>query len=265
MRTRWRWALTPLFCLTAWSACSAPRSVKSEPTSAPAQPPPPVRLQPRVVDFQPGIHIDYSTPHVEVAGKVILREGQLELFAYSKAAAPKEHETILMLAARPLHIYQALGLIGLVPGRPLSYDWETKKTTLASGDPVDVFVRYEEDGETVERSACEWMRDVARDEPMKPTPWLFTGSARDAEGRFRADLDGTVVTGVHFDSSLLSLVEAHSESHDARVSLARERENERVVALGHRRGPGRRQRLYRRRHPEHGLPHDSRRLGRERQ
>lgn len=205
----WAWSLSMGAILGC--ACAAPRPTATMPTPQPTQAA--RRPGPRIVAFQPGIHIDYVKTQVEIAAKVILREGQLELFAYSKAPTPKEHETILLLEARPLHIFQALGLIGLVPGRPLSYDGRTEQTTLPSGDAVDVLVRYEEAGQSVERSAWDWMRDVARDRPMTPTPWLFTGSARDAEGRYRADFDGTVVTVVNFDSSLLSLPESHSESN----------------------------------------------------
>jgi len=221
MRPCRRWVLTPMLCLSLGSACTAPTPAGTTPSTcddkdamaAHTQPASSRHDGPRVVDFQPAVRIDYSTPHVEVDAKIILRQGQLELFAYSKAPTPKEHETILLLAARPLHIYQALGLIGLVPGKPLSHNWETNETTLPSGDGVDVLVRYKVDGRDVERSACDWMRDAARDRPMETTHWLFTGSARDAKGRFRADIDGTVVTIVNFDTSLLSLPDSHSESN----------------------------------------------------
>lgn len=167
----------------------------------------------RVVEFRPGIRIDYRGPQVEVAGEVILRQGQLELFAYSKAPTPKEHETILRLDVRPELIYQALGLIGLTPGHPMSYDWETETTTPAQGDPVDVSVRFERDGETVEASACDWLWDVQNERPLAKTHWLFAGSRRLEDGQFFADIDGTVVTVVNFDSALLSLPGLHSDSN----------------------------------------------------
>lgn len=169
--------------------------------------------KPRIVDFKPGIRIDYRVPQVEIEGKVILTQGELELFAYSKAPTPKEHETILLLDPKPEAIYQALGLIGLEPGHPMSYDWETQVTTPPDGDPVDVFVRYDSNGKTVEESACDWMWDVQRNAPMKRTHWLFAGSKRLEDGRFFADIDGTVVTVVNFDSALLALPELHSDSN----------------------------------------------------
>lgn len=166
-----------------------------------------------MVAYQPGIMIDFRLPQVEVAAEVILRDADLELFAYAKAPTPKEHETILLTRARPLHVHEALGLIGMTPGHPVSYDWETQKITPASGDPVEIAVRYERDGRTVETNVCDWMFDVNANAPMKRTHWLFTGSKIDEKGRYAADIDGTLVTVVNFDTSLLSLPESHSDSN----------------------------------------------------
>ena len=176
-------------------------------------------LRPRIVDFQPGIRIDYRIPQVEIEAEVILREGQLELFAYSKAPTPKGHETILLLKSRPKSIYLALGLVGLTPGRPMAYDWKTQETRQPTGDPVDVRVRYEDKGLVTEVSACDWMLDLARRRPMRPTHWLFTGSRRWEDGRFAADVEGTTVTVVNFDTALLTLPSLHSDS-DADLWLA---------------------------------------------
>lgn len=170
--------------------------------------------RPRVVDFAPGLRIDYRVPQVEVDCEVILRDGDLELFAYAKASVPKEHESILRTHVPPQKVYQALGLIGLTPGQTLKYLIETKTVRPASGDSVDVLVRYEKNGETVEESACGWMLDAAAKAPMKPTHWLFTGSEKMDDGVFAADYEGTLVTVVDFPSSLLSLPTSHSESDD---------------------------------------------------
>lgn len=184
--------------LLASLSCTQPRT---------AEPP-----APRVVDFVPGIRIDYRVPQVEVDAEVILRQGQLELFAYSKAPVPKEHETILLLDGPAESIYQALGLIGLTPGRPPRYDVDTNTLHAATGDPVDVLVRYESQGRTVEVSACDWMLDLHERRPMKRTPWVFAGSRRTPDGAFAANGEGTIVTVVDFDSSVLALPDLHSSS-----------------------------------------------------
>ncbi|HKQ46505.1 MAG TPA: YdjY domain-containing protein [Phycisphaerae bacterium] len=166
----------------------------------------------RVVDFGPGLRIDYRVPQVEVDSEVVLRQGALELFAYSRAQVPKEHETILRTEVPCERIYQALHLIGLVAGRPMRYDMETKTVELPTGDPVEVLVRYDQEGRTREHSACDWMMNASTKKPMARTHWLFTGSRREEDGQFAANIEGTLVTVVDFPSSLLSLPASHSES-----------------------------------------------------
>ena len=144
---------------------------------------------------------------------MILRKGPLELFAYSKAPVPKEHESILLLQASPEAIYQALGLIGLVPGQPMRYFPETGTIRKPSGDPIDVLVRFESGGQTIEVSACDWMTNVTRNKPMERIPWLFTGSYRLKDGTFAANIEGTVVTVVDFDSSVVALPDLHTSSN----------------------------------------------------
>jgi hypothetical protein len=212
-RRLFRWAiLLPLLS----GACAAPgrsaRLTKADndrrPSAAPASGP-----AARIVDFVPGVRIDYRVPQVEVEACVIFRKGPLELFAYSKAPVPKEHESILLLQASPEAIYQALGLIGLVPGKPMRYFPETGTIRKPSGDPVDVLVRFESRGQAVEVSACDWMTDVTRRKPMERVPWLFTGSYRLKDGTFAANIEGTLVTVVDFDSSVVALPGLHTSSN----------------------------------------------------
>jgi hypothetical protein len=189
------------------NSCGEPEHVAQTATSRPAVP-----SEPKVVEFAPGLRIDYRVPQVEVDGEVVLREGALELFAYSKAPTPKEHESIVILRTPPHSIYQALGLIGLTPGHPMKYLPEAKKIRPPTGDVVDVFVRYKKKGRIIEESACDWMIDVEKKLPMARTHWLFTGSERLEDGSFTADIEGTVVTVVDFDSSILAMPDLHSES-----------------------------------------------------
>lgn len=151
---------------------------------------------------------------VELDCEVILRDAELELLVYARAPTPKEHETILMTQVRPERIYEALGLLGIKPGHPTLYDWETQKITPPEGDAVDVFVRYEKDGTAVEHSICDWVLNLRTREPMAHSPWLFTGGERDDRGRYAADIEGTVVTVVDFPSAVLSVPASHSSSDE---------------------------------------------------
>jgi len=173
-----------------------------------------------MVDFASGIRIDYRVPQVEIDGRIILRRGDLELFAYSKARTPKEHESIVLLDAKPKSVFQALGLIGLTPGKPTRYFYETQTVRLPTGDPVDVLVRYKDGDQEKTASACGWMTIGATKNTMPATHWLFTGSETAPNGDFYADYEGTTVTVVDFPSSLLSLPDRHSESNEELWLLA---------------------------------------------
>jgi hypothetical protein len=217
-RTPWRRAqvvalLSAIAIVT--TACPSPDLPRSATDRKGRDDPAPPTGPTGIVDYAPGLRIDYRRPRVEVDAEVILREADLELFAYSRAPTPKEHETILRTDVSATRIYEALGLIGLAPGHTMKYFPETKTVRMPEGDPVDVLVRYLRDGKTVESSACDWMWDVAADRPMGYTPWLFTGSQRMEDGAFYADYEGTIVTVVDFPSSLLSLPVSHSSSDDA--------------------------------------------------
>jgi len=167
-------------------SCLAAATGRTQTRQAPVQTD---RGKGRRVQFQPGVWIDWSVPQVEIAGQVVLRRGPLELLACSPHT--REHESIVRLNARPLHVFQALGLIGLEPGHPPYYD-------IAADRPVP---------------AEQWLLDRRTGKPPGRLPWVFAGSAFDGAGRFQADAEGTVITLVDFPSALVALAASHSESN----------------------------------------------------
>ncbi len=202
----WSTALVPPLLgslLATGCAASAPPS---------AQEPPP---EPRVVHFAPGIRLDYRTPQVEIDARVILREGPIELFAYSKAPVPKEHESILLIDAPAESVYYALGLIGLRPGRPPRYDEVNDHMEPATGDEVEIRVRYGRDGRVCEHPATDWLLDVATGRPPTDLRWVFAGSGRDARGRYTANLEGTTITVVDFESAVVAPASSHSSANES--------------------------------------------------
>ena len=77
------------------------------------------KLPPGVAQYQPGIRIDWQHYEVQADAAVVLRNGLIELFACSPRS--REYESIVRIDARPLYLYQALGLIGLTPGHPIRF------------------------------------------------------------------------------------------------------------------------------------------------
>ena len=64
----------------------------------------------------PGIRLNLEERSIDVNATVCLHQGLLELVACAKES--KEHEYIVVLGARPIHIHTALLLLGAKPGTP---------------------------------------------------------------------------------------------------------------------------------------------------
>ncbi len=173
--------------------------------SAPATPP-------RIRTFQKGIRIDWTRRQVEVDGAVSLREGAIELFACSPNT--REYESIVRLDVRPLHVFQALGLIGLAPGHPIRLNPETQQVEPAVGDGIEIFVRFTRDGRSQEVAIEQWLQRANSKEPVEALPWVFAGSVRNDDGTFAADGEGTIVALVDFATAIVALPERHSDRNE---------------------------------------------------
>lgn len=178
--------------------------------------------QPNIREFKKGIRVNWTARQVVADCTVIMREGAIELFAC--APNQREHEAIVRLEARPLDLYHALGLIGLEPGHPIRLNEQTQQVEKATGDPIDIQIRYERDGQKMLEPIEKWMQ-YAQDrqlpenqrKPAKPLPiqpWIFAGSLKTEDG-FAADGEGTVIALVDFGTSLIALPEMHTSNNDA--------------------------------------------------
>lgn len=170
-----------------------------------------------VVRFQPGVHIDWSGRRVLVDGRIVLRHGPLEFFA---CFAGKEHESIVRLEAAAVHVYMALGLIGLAPGRPPTWDEAGGRFLPAEGDLVEVRVEWEEGGARRSARPCDWLTEIEYARRPRDVPWVFAGSIRRADERLAADLSGAGIALVDFPDSLLSLTRGLSSRNELLWAVA---------------------------------------------
>ncbi len=183
---------------SATTGRAATQSAASAPASRPAGP----------VLYQPGVSIDWAAKEVLLAGEVVLRSGDLELFACSPGT--KEHESIVRVQARPTHIFQALGLIGLESGHPAYFDNDQKTVIPAQGQRLEIAVRWRQDGQRRAVPIEQWLYDKARKAPAGPVGWVFAGSRATTDGQLLADLEGTVLCVVDFDGALIAAGASHS-------------------------------------------------------
>lgn len=181
------------------SAPSGSAELQGQPTTAPAG---------RRIEYAPGVWIDWGRRQVDVSARVVLREGLLELFACSPHT--REHESIVAVQARPVRVYEALGLIGLQPGKPAHYDARLDTRVAASGSRLILEVTWVQQGHMQTASVWDWMADARTNELLVPREWVFSGSRPLPGGVFGADVEGTVACVVNFDTALIGLPDSYS-------------------------------------------------------
>ena len=185
-----------------------------------------------------GVTINSKERYVDVSSSICLAAGALELVACTKDT--KEHESIVMVEAKPVYIHTALLLLGAKPGTPamqrlVSENPDRWLDVPPSGSPLEVSLVYQEkDGKTVVRPISDFIEaskdeqdqvfsgqpQAKADEKLKfPSTFLFTGSQMLANGdgpkRYLADDSGNVISVSTFGDEVLSLPEVVGQANDA--------------------------------------------------
>lgn len=161
------------------------------------------------LDEQDRIWITPDRTNVVLIGRVVLREGFLELLACR--VRTKEHESILAVRVKPLIIHAALLAANARQGKPMQMSPEFVP---ASGDRINITLRWkDESGVLHESPAQDWVWDMANspEDAKKPmtTHWVFSGSRsyQDDEGsnRYVADETGELFGLSNFVGSILDV------------------------------------------------------------
>lgn len=160
---------------------------------------------------------DLKAGTVTVSGKINMFRGLIEYLAV--APEGKEHESLLTLDVRPLHLQVGLILLGLEPKGGLRYQGDKQ---VPKGDPVDIFVSWERGGRTVRVPATELVWDTLKKRPMDRNPWVFSGSAVDGKG-FVADRELSLIATFRDPAAIVNNV-LPSGAHDTVYKV-----NERIV------------------------------------
>lgn len=196
------------------SACVAALVVAFSPPLAPPWAPPPGSsgAASDLREFSPGIRLNWQRHQVELDATVVLRKGPLELVACSPRT--REHESILVVRGRPRDIYQAMGLIGLKPGSPIRDDPTHDAIIPARGHPLEISVRWTVGGRSKTEPIERWLVDHKTHQPPEKIRWVFAGSRTLKNGRFTADLEGTVICVVDFESALVAPASLHTSDNE---------------------------------------------------
>ena len=190
----------------------------------------------------PGLVIDRAQGWVDLTATICLDHGFLELVACTKGS--KEHESIVVLDARPVHLHTALLLLGANNGNPAMRKQvgETQKRWVdlpPRGDPIDAYlVLPDAEGKLRERPLSDFIvhatngeedaaggqrggQSSASAQPARKFPhtFLFAGSHlldKDQGPRqYLADLSGHVISIATFGDEVLCLPSVHSKVNGA--------------------------------------------------
>lgn len=176
----------------------APSDQPSEPPQPPADAPA-ERLDEHRVRVG-AIVIDHRAGELRVGGKVNPAP-VLEYLANARQGY-KAYESALELDCTAIEFNTALILLGLDPdhGVPSKEKFEAEPPR---GDPVEIWVEWERDGETVRRRAEELLFDAAKGRTLAEGPWVYTGSVLLPDGGYLAELDGVLIGFMHTPESIV--------------------------------------------------------------
>ncbi|HTL30932.1 MAG TPA: YdjY domain-containing protein, partial [Tepidisphaeraceae bacterium] len=177
-------------------------------TLATAAPPP--ASQP--VGKLPYIEVDAKKKQVRVECEALHVVAPLEFFCC--VTGTNEHESVLRSKVKPSHLHLAMLMIGLEPGKPVSYSEATKKWTPPHGPPVNITCEYEKNGKTMRVPAYKLMRDIKTKKEMSPLTWIFVGSRTMEDGVYAADATGYLVSIVNFDLTVIDVPQLASSANE---------------------------------------------------
>jgi len=225
---------TALLILTVTALAGTARGGEQVPGA-----PTPTREKPIRKAFKlPGVVVDFQKRCVDIEAVVCLDDGMLELIACTEGT--KEHESIVTIKARPMHVHTALLLLGLNNGNPAMRKVVDEEDTRwidipPRGDPVDVYLVFQDDsGKVVEHPISDFVTRTERHSSLPtgaeegntrrnndrfPKTFLFAGSILVAKGSgprtYVADQSGSVISIATFGDELLCLPGVHAKGNHA--------------------------------------------------
>jgi hypothetical protein len=183
----------------------------------------------------PGVKINLEEWCVDVDSRIALKRGLLELIACTKDT--KEHESILVIDAKPSHVHTALLLLGAKPGSPAQrqlVDPEMRRfrDIPPSGSQVSVSLVFKDkDGKEVEKPISDFIKPsdghggiaepaAEGDKEKFPThTFIFAGSILTGEDggprQYLCDANGNVISISTFGDELLCMPGFHENANGA--------------------------------------------------
>lgn len=175
-----------------------PREVQSNPSQA--APPTIERIGDNLYRLG-ALRVDTGRKEISVPGTVNRDVTTLEFIANARAGV-KAYETALTLDTDALTFNTALILIGLNKSRSRNMPTAHFDPAIPEGDEVEVSIECP--GRECQRMPAErLMFDKTTNAAVPSGTWVYTGSAFLSDGRYLAQMDGTLVSFVHDPASII--------------------------------------------------------------
>jgi len=144
------------------------------------------------------VTVDTEQREATVRGWINMNTGVIEYLACS--AGGKLHESLLVLDVKPIHLQVALILLGLESESSLERQSELNPP---KGDPVEIWVQWEEGKESKRVRAEKMVLDHRKKGPMQNIQWIYTGSVV-YQGRFIAEIERSLIATYHDPAAIIN-------------------------------------------------------------
>jgi hypothetical protein len=146
------------------------------------------------------IQVDTAKRIVSVRGGV--NQVQVLEFLANARGGMKAYETALTLDADAISFNLALVLVGLEKSHARTSTRHFDPAPV-SGDPVEIMVSWVKDGQPQRAPIERLLYDKTAKEVLPPSDWVYTGSTFTPEGRYLAEVEGTLIGFAHTPSSVI--------------------------------------------------------------
>ncbi len=165
----------------------------------------------KLLEPESQVWLDKERKRLVLAGRIALREGQLEMFAC--LAGTKEHESVVAVETKAYVVHAGLLALGAEAGKAVQYQPTFRP---ASGTEIEINVYWrEKSGELKSVRAQEWIRDIKTQKEMTQN-WVFAGSGfwtdEKTGQKFYLAEDGDFICVSNFASAMLDLPTESSQS-----------------------------------------------------
>ena len=116
--------------------------------------------------------LNTRTKEITIPGEINIATDDTVIEFFACGTLGKSHESILILDAEPIHLFIALGLLDLEPGRNLTVQGDPHEP---KGSRVQIWVEWNRGNDVATHNARELVWNAITGQPMQKTDWIFTG------------------------------------------------------------------------------------------